>query len=135
MSKDIEEGLAFTPRYDANGLMPCITVCHETGRVLMMAYVNALAVEKTLETGEAHYWSRSRNTLWHKGATSGFVQKVRAMRTDCDQDCLLISVTVVKPEGAETPEGTCHTGRESCFYRAVDLKGPKDKPRLVFIED
>lgn len=135
MSKDMEEGLAFTPRFDANGLMPCIAVCHETGRVLMMAYVNAQALAKTLETGEAHYWSRSRNALWHKGATSGFLQKVHEMRTDCDQDCLLISVTVVRPANALTEEGTCHTGRESCFYRAVDLKGLKDKLGLIFIDD
>lgn len=120
---DLEEGLKFQPRYDASGLIPCITQCAETGRVLMMAYMNEAALRKTLETGEAHYWSRSRKSLWHKGATSGFVQKVIELRTDCDQDCLLLFVLVQKPEGKVAAEGTCHTGRESCFYRSIMPEG------------
>lgn len=131
--KQLEEGFAFTPSFDEKGLIPCITVCAQSGRVLMMAYMNAQALEKTLETHEAHYWSRSRGALWHKGATSGFVQKVIELRTDCDQDCLLLRVQVVKPADAKSVEGTCHTGRECCFYRAVDLSG--DQKTLVFKDD
>lgn len=113
--KTLEEGLAFTPRYNADGLIPCITMSAKTGHVLMLAYMNAEALAKTLETREAHYWSRSRNELWHKGATSGHVQRVVGMRTDCDQDAILISVEM-------DDETSCHTGRESCFYRSVDLE-------------
>ncbi|MBK6897343.1 MAG: phosphoribosyl-AMP cyclohydrolase [Alphaproteobacteria bacterium] len=138
MSKkiDLEEGLDFQPAYDANGLIPCITQCAETGRVLMMAYMNDEALCKTLESGEAHYWSRSRKMLWHKGATSGFVQKVVELRTDCDQDCLLLFVEVRKPKGHEDAEGTCHTGRHSCFYRKVSLPMKEGRPAaLVFSEE
>lgn len=131
--KELEEGVVFSPRFDERGLIPCITVCAETKRVLMMAYMNALSLEKTLETGQAHYWSRSRGELWHKGGTSGFVQLVRELRTDCDQDCLLMSVTVIKPTEAKTIEGTCHTGRESCFYRSVSIL--EEKKTLVFKDD
>ncbi len=132
MSKksDLEEGLTFRPAYDANGLIPCITQCAETGRVLMMAYMNDEALCKTLESGEAYYWSRSRKGLWHKGATSGFVQKVVEVRTDCDQDCLLLFVTVRKPAGNEKEEGTCHTGRDSCFYRTVEM-GTANEPNAA----
>ncbi len=124
--KEIEEGTEFTPKFDAHGLIPCITTCVETRKVLMFAFMNAEALSKTIETGEAHYWSRSRNCLWHKGATSGFTQKVVEMRTDCDQDCILISVRVNK-DGAS--EGTCHTGRDSCFYRLI-----KSDKELIFNE-
>jgi phosphoribosyl-AMP cyclohydrolase len=113
--KTLEEGLVFTPRYNEHGLIPCITISAKTGHVLMLAYMNTEALSKTLETREAHYWSRSRNELWHKGATSGHVQRVVGMRTDCDQDALLISVVM-------DDETSCHTGRESCFYRSVDLE-------------
>lgn len=114
-NKEIEEGATFTPRFDAGGLIPCITVSARTGKVLMMAYMNREALEKTLKTGEAHYWSRSRNELWHKGATSGHTQKLVRMHVDCDQDCLLMTVEL-------SEEVSCHTGRESCFYREVDIK-------------
>jgi len=117
---ETEEGLNFTPKFDDSGLIPCITTDAQTKDVLMMAYMNDLALQKTIETGEAHYWSRSRQTLWHKGATSGFTQKVVEMRTDCDQDCILIFVNVEKGNGHT--EGTCHTGRETCFYRKVETK-------------
>lgn len=123
--KEIEEGLNFTPKFDANGLIPCITTDAETKDVLMMAYMNEEALQKTIETGEAHYWSRSRQTLWHKGATSGFTQTVAEMRTDCDQDCILIFVNVDKGKGHA--EGTCHTGRETCFYRKVETKDKLSK--------
>lgn len=119
MNKDeIEEGLVFKPKYDQNGLIPCITIDAKTKDVLMMAFMNEESLKKTIVTGEAHYWSRSRKCLWHKGATSGFTQKVAEMRTDCDQDCILISVNV--SNNAEENEGTCHTGRKTCFYRNVE---------------
>lgn len=109
--KDLEEGLKFNPKFDNNGLIPCITTCAETDDVLMFAFMNAEALSKTIETGEVHYWSRSRQELWHKGATSGHIQKVVEMRTDCDQDCIWVKVT--------TDVGSCHTGRRSCFYRKI----------------
>jgi phosphoribosyl-AMP cyclohydrolase len=115
MSKtEIEEGTAFKPRFDGQGLIPCITTSARDGAVLMFAWMNKEALQKTMETGEAHYWSRSRGELWHKGGESGFVQKIVEMRTDCDQDCLWLRVEV-----AGNVETACHTGRRSCFYRVV----------------
>ena len=98
------------------GLLPAIVQDHNTGQVLMLAYVNALSWEKTLETGEVHYWSRSRQELWHKGGTSGHVQKVKEIYADCDNDTLLFRVEQVG--GA-----ACHTGYASCFYQKVDRDG------------
>lgn len=115
-SRALEESLHFTPRFGPDGLMPCITISARSGKVLMLAYMNEQALQRTLETGEAHYWSRSRNELWHKGATSGNTQKIVKILTDCDQDCLLLHVEMPKDNGAEK---SCHTGRESCFYREV----------------
>ncbi|MCB1680686.1 MAG: phosphoribosyl-AMP cyclohydrolase [Rhodospirillales bacterium] len=133
---ELEEGDRFLPQFDANGLIPCITIDAKTGDVLMMAYMNQDALLKTLETGEAHYWSRSRKALWHKGGTSGFVQVVKGLRTDCDQDCLLLSVDVKKPAGGQSEEGTCHTGRESCFYRIIELPVTDlEKAVLIFTDD
>jgi phosphoribosyl-AMP cyclohydrolase len=120
----LEEGPAFSPRYDSQGLVVCVTVEAATGEVLMVAYMNALALEKTLETGVAHYWSRSRQSLWRKGDTSGQVQKVVSLKVDCDQDALLLAV---EPGGDGK---ACHTGRKSCFYRRVEAGA--DGPRLVF---
>ena len=108
-----EEGLVFMPRFDQNGLITAVAVEHKTHQVLMVAYMNQEALAKTLTTGEAWYWSRSRNSLWHKGDTSGQIQTIHEMRVDCDQDCLLLFVSV----GADG--GCCHTGRPSCFYRVV----------------
>ena len=122
--RELEEGIAFTPRFDANGLIACVTKDASGGQVLMLAYMNAEALRLTLETGVAHYWSRSRQTLWRKGDTSGQVQKVTEIRTDCDQDALLLTV---EPGGNG---GACHTGRRSCFYRKVAFGG--DKAKLVF---
>lgn len=113
-----EEGLCFAPRFDQNGLVPCIATDAKTGDVLMFAWMNAESLKLTLRTGEAHYWSRSRQELWHKGATSGFVQHVVEMRTDCDQDCLWIKVEIRGPEDAQA---ACHTGRKSCFYRKIKM--------------
>jgi phosphoribosyl-AMP cyclohydrolase len=112
MSKsDIDETLDFRPKFNADGLMACAATDAETGRLLMIAWVNAEALRATLETGEAHYWSRSRGELWRKGATSGNVQKIREVRIDCDQDALQYLIDVSGP--------ACHTGRDSCFYRII----------------
>ena len=101
--------------FDANGLVPCVTQDWSTGEVLTLAYMNAEALERTLETGEMHFWSRSRQELWHKGETSGNVQRVRALRFDCDADALL---ALVEPAGP-----ACHTGERTCFHRALGADG------------
>lgn len=119
---DLEEGTAFTPRFDADGLIVCVAKAASDGEILMLAYMNEEALRLTLETGVAHYWSRSRNRLWRKGDTSGQVQTVKEIRTDCDQDALLLTVETGGDGGA------CHTGRRSCFYRQVTLGGA---PALV----
>ena len=113
-AREIEEGSAFAPRYDAQGLIVCVTVEAATKEVLMVAYMNELALAKTIETGVAHYWSRSRQSLWRKGDTSGQVQKLVSLEVDCDQDALLLTV---EPGGDGK---ACHTGRKSCFYRRLD---------------
>lgn len=110
---ELEEGLALTPRFGADGLVTCVATDHETGEVLMVAHMNRESLARTIETGEAWYWSRSRGELWHKGATSGQIQTVREMRIDCDQDAVWIRVSVAGDGGC------CHTGRRSCFYRRV----------------
>ncbi|MEE1658147.1 phosphoribosyl-AMP cyclohydrolase [Microvirga sp. CF3062] len=120
---ELEEGSVLSPRFGADGLVTCITTEAATGEILMVAYMNSEALAKTLETGEAWYWSRSRGELWHKGATSGQVQTVLEIRTDCDQDALLLKVKVAGDGGC------CHTGRRSCFYRRVEMSA--DGPSLV----
>src|ERR1700710_2224951 len=112
---EIEEGLAFTPKFDADGLVTAVATDAASGDVLMVAHMNAEALRKTIESGEAWYYSRSRKRLWKKGETSGHVQRVIELRTDCDQDALWLKV---EQQGS----GACHTGRRSCFYRAVPLK-------------
>ncbi len=99
-----------------NGLLPAIAQDHDSGKILMLAYINKSSWEKTLETGEAHYWSRSRQELWHKGGTSGHVQKIKEIYVDCDQDTVVFKVEQVG--GA-----ACHTGYESCFFSKVDTSG------------
>ena len=111
----LEEGAAFTPRFDSAGLVTAVVTDAEDGVLLMVAHMNAEALALTLETGIAHYWSRSRNSLWKKGETSGNMQTVVAMKTDCDQDAVWLAVTVAGDRA------TCHTGRRSCFYRDVAL--------------
>ena len=123
-SHALEEGDIFTPRFDASGLIVCVTVEAATREVLMVAYMNKLALDKTIETGFAHYWSRSRNALWRKGDTSGQTQRVVALEVDCDQDALMLTVEVGGDRKA------CHTGRKSCFYRT--LEKTTDGVRLVF---
>ena len=114
-SKDaLERGAVLSPRFDASGLIAVVATHAQTGEVLMFAHMNAEALARTLELGEAVYFSRSRNEIWHKGATSGQIQKIVEMRVDCDQDCLWIKVL---PQG---DGGACHVGFRSCFYRVVE---------------
>lgn len=114
---EVEEGLALAPRFDADGLVTAVVTDATDGTVLMVAHMNAEALALTIETGAAHYWSRSRRALWKKGETSGHLQRVKELRVDCDQDAVWIAVEQVG--GA-----ACHTGRRSCFYRSVPLGAP-----------
>jgi phosphoribosyl-AMP cyclohydrolase len=109
----LEEGTVLSPRYDANGLITAVATDANTGDLLMVAHMSEEALRKTIETGEAHYWSRSRQSLWHKGATSGEIQKVAEIRIDCDQDAIWLKV--IQQGG-----GCCHVGFSSCFYRVVN---------------
>jgi phosphoribosyl-AMP cyclohydrolase len=111
---EAEEGRALTPKFDADGLVTCVATDAGSGEVLMVAHMNAEALSRTIESGEAWYYSRSRQRLWRKGEASGHVQRVLEMRVDCDQDAVWIRVEQAGP-------GACHTGRRSCFYRAVPL--------------
>jgi phosphoribosyl-AMP cyclohydrolase len=111
-SSDLEKSLAFTPRFDSHGLIPVITVDAQDGAVLMLAYMNREALDATIATSKATYWSRSRKALWRKGETSGHTQRVVSLKVDCDQDALLMTVEQVGP--------ACHTGERSCFYRTLD---------------
>ncbi len=127
-SEAVEEGRALVPKFDADGLVTCVATDPASGDVLMVAHMNAEALARTIETGEAWYYSRSRRALWRKGESSGHVQRVIEMRIDCDQDAVWIKV---EQAGA----GACHTGRRSCFYRAVPLgKAPDRSLTLQFVE-
>jgi phosphoribosyl-AMP cyclohydrolase len=121
---DVEEGPGFRPKFDASGLVTCVATDVATSEVLMVAHMNEEALRKTIASGEAWYYSRSRKSLWRKGETSGHVQRVVEMRTDCDQDAIWIRVEQV---GA-----ACHTGRHSCFYRKVEAA--EDGARLSFAD-
>ena len=121
--EQVEEGSELAPKFDQDGLLPVVTTDAETGDVLMLGYMNADALKKTIETGEAHYWSRSRQVLWHKGATSGLVQKVADIRIDDDQDAVWLKVHV-GGSGA-----SCHVGYRSCFYRSIPT-GAQPTPGL-----
>ena len=112
--QELERGAVLAPRFDANGLIAAVTTHADTGEVLMLAWMNAEALRLTLDTGFAHYFSRSRNALWKKGETSGQLQSVVEVRVDCDQDAVLLKV---RPQG---DGGACHVGFRSCFYRAVE---------------
>jgi phosphoribosyl-AMP cyclohydrolase len=114
---EVEEGRALAPKFDADGLITCVATDASSGEVLMVAHMNAEALSRTIATGEAWYFSRSRNGLWRKGETSGHSQRVVELRVDCDQDAIWIRVEQQGP-------GACHTGRRSCFYRAVPLGRP-----------
>jgi phosphoribosyl-AMP cyclohydrolase len=113
--EQVEESTDLAPKFDAEGLITCVTTQADTGELLMVGYMNALALARTISTGEAHYYSRSRQVLWHKGATSGLTQQVVEMRIDDDQDAVWLRVRVAG-NGA-----SCHVGYRSCFYRAVEV--------------
>ena len=121
--KEIEEGKLLSPKFNENGLIPVITTDFKTGDILMHGYMNDESLKKTIETKEAHYWSRSRKKIWHKGQTSGFVQKVKEMRIDDDQDSIWLSVDI--GNGA-----SCHVGYRSCFYRSIPLGKIKNTQEL-----
>ena len=123
-SKDIEEGLSFRPKFDASGLVTCVATDVETSEVLMVAHMNKEALRKTIASGEAWYFSRSRQALWRKGETSGHTQRVVEMRMDCDQDAIWIRV--------EQTGAACHTGRHTCFYRKIEAA--EGGARLSFVE-
>jgi phosphoribosyl-AMP cyclohydrolase len=126
----LENGAEFAPRFDENGLVGAIAVDASSGAVLMFAFMNAEALARTLATGEAHFWSRSRGKLWRKGETSGNVLRLVEMLTDCDQDCLLLRVEIGGDKAA------CHTGRSSCFYRRVEQSAQGEgASRLTFVGD
>ena len=124
---EIEEGLDFAPKFDADGLIPALAMDAVTQEPLMLAYMNLESLRMTLEIGEAVYWSRSRKEIWHKGATSGHVQKIKEIRTDCDQDALILMVEQV---GA----GACHSGRNSCFYRKIVPSSGGGTVKLGWVE-
>lgn len=123
--KQVEEGRYLSPKFNSDGLIPVVTTDYRTKEVLMHGFMNRVALQKTIKTGEAYYWSRSRKALWHKGATSGFVQKIKDIRIDDDQDSIWISVDIGR--GA-----SCHVGYKSCFYRSVPIK--KNNIKLKFKE-
>ena len=122
--KEVEEGKFLSPKFDENGLIPVITMDFQSGDILMHGYMNDEALKKTIETKEAHYWSRSRKKIWHKGQVSGFIQKVKDIRIDDDQDSIWLSVDI--GNGA-----SCHVGYRSCFYRSVPLGKIKNTQELT----
>jgi len=125
----VEEGAFLAPRFDDDGLIPVVTTDAQSGEVLMLGFMNAEALLRTIETREAHYWSRSRGALWRKGATSGLVQKIVEMRIDDDQDAIWLRVRV------EGLGASCHVGYRSCFFRSVEMGLPSQAPvALSFIE-
>jgi phosphoribosyl-AMP cyclohydrolase len=128
--EQVEEGRELAPKFDPQGLIPVVTTDFDSGELLMHGYMNAVALQRTIETGEAVYFSRSRNALWHKGATSGMVQKVRELRIDDDQDAVWLRVQVAGRAAS------CHVGYRSCFYRSVPV-GPQEngQPRQLVFEE
>ena len=121
--KEVEEGKYLSPKFDQNGLIPCITTDYKTGDILMHGYMNSEALKKTIELKEAHYWSRSRKKIWHKGQISGFVQKIKEIRIDDDQDSIWLAVDIGNGS-------SCHVGYRSCFYRSIPLGKIKDEEKL-----
>ena len=121
--KEVEEGKYLSPKFDENSLIPVITTDFKTGDILMHGYMNYEALKKTIETKEAHYWSRSRKKIWHKGQVSGFIQKVKEIRIDDDQDSVWLSVDIGNGS-------SCHVGYRSCFYRSIPLGKIKNEEEL-----
>ena len=126
--EQVEESTELAPKFDENGLIPVVTTDFSSGEVLMQGYMNEEALKKTISLGEAVYFSRSRQTLWHKGKTSGLIQKIKEIRIDDDQDCVWLRVDV--KGGA-----SCHVGYRSCFYRSIPMDNNKSKVVLKFEED
>ena len=124
--EQVEESEELAPKFDENGLIVVTTIDAQSGEVLMTGYMNKEALEQSIKTKEAHYFSRSRNIIWHKGATSGFIQKIEEMLIDDDQDAICLKVNIGK-NGA-----SCHVGYKSCFYREIDLEDTANKPGLKF---
>jgi len=120
---EVEEGKYLSPKFDKDGLIPVITMCSKTKEILMHGYMNEESLKKTIETKEVHYWSRSKKSIWHKGKTSGFIQKVDEIRIDDDQDSIWMNVDI--GNGA-----SCHVGYKSCFYRSIPLGNIKNVQEL-----
>ena len=128
--EQVEESLDLAPKFDTNGVIPCVTVHCQTQEVLMFAYMNEEAMKLTISTGFVHYWSRSREKIWKKGETSGMFQEVKRMLIDDDQDCLVVEVVLSAPtKGGEG--ASCHVGYRSCFYREVPLGESSDSKRSL----
>jgi len=125
--KELEEGQAFAPKFDSDGLIPAVAMDAATKQPLMLAYMNETSLKMTLELGEAVYYSRSRQEIWHKGKTSGHIQHVKEILTDCDQDAIILYVEQIG-------EGACHTGRSGCFYRRVEKPDADGNVSLSFNE-
>ena len=121
--KEVEEGKYLSPKFDENGLIPVVTTDFKTGNILMHGYMDCEALKKTIETKEAHYWSRSRKKIWRKGQVSGFIQKVKEIRIDDDQDSVWLSVDIGNGS-------SCHVGYRSCFYRSIPLGKIKNEEEL-----
>ncbi len=126
--EEVEEGQRFAPKFDAAGLITCVVTDVDTGLLLMVAHMDAQALERTVSTGEAWFFSRSRQALWKKGETSGHILRVAEIRVDCDQDVLWL-------QARQSAAGACHTGRRSCFYRAVVRQAPGAPLTLAFRDD
>ena len=129
--EQVEESTDLAPKFDEHGLIPCVTTAANSGEVLMLGYMNEEALKRTIATGEAHYWSRSRQVLWHKGASSGLVQKVVELRIDDDQDAVWLRVEI-------PGDASCHVGYRSCFYRSVPIgsnAGKRDFNRVLKFEE
>ena len=125
--KQVEESNDLAPKFDKNGLIPVVTTDFKTGELLMQGYMNKEALKKTITIGEAVYYSRSRKSLWHKGKISGFVQKIREILIDDDQDCIWLKVRVLG-------DASCHVGFKSCFYRKIKINKNTNKTTLTFTE-
>jgi len=125
---EVEEGSKLQPKFDSNGLIPVITIDRLDNQILMHGYMNKIAFEKSLNTGFAHYWSRSRKSIWKKGETSGFFQKIHEIKIDDDQDCVIFSVDLLGTKAS------CHVGYKSCFYRKLSETNGQFNNRLIFTE-
>ena len=125
--EQVEEGKELAPKFDSNGLIPVVTTDYDSGEMLMQGYMNDEALILTIKTKEAHYFSRSRKKIWHKGSTRGFIQSVKELLIDDDQDCLWLKVKV-------SGGASCHVGYRSCFYRKIELGNSGEKKPLLFTE-